>query len=122
MGGDPTGRLPTTVYVLKYDHKHGTDLSVYLNEDDAWVGAGHLMLEWVANLCEGEDYASAEAVLDLLEKGEYGEAASKWPVLAGDTEFIEVEAVKVYPSPPEVTKEDVDSVRKDITPDSDDGG
>jgi len=96
------------------------DLSAYLSEDGAATGAAHLMLEWIGDLCDGQDAPIAEEILQHIEKGEHGEAMAKWSELAGDTEFICIETVKLYPNPPEVTKEDVEGVRKDITPADDD--
>ncbi len=118
MGRDSTGGVPEKVFILKYDHKHGDDLSVYLSKGDAEVGAAHLMLEWVAYLCDGEDSVVAGEILDHIEKGEYVEAMGKWPVLAGDTEYISVEEVNVYPNPPEP---DVEEARHNIAPSGDDG-
>lgn len=121
MGRDAAGSVPEKVFVLKYDHKHGADLNVYPTAKAAEIGAAHLMLEWIAYLCDGEDLAVAGEILDLIEKGENAEAMQLWPKLAGDTEYITVEGVGFYPNPPEVTGEDVEGVREDITPSGDDG-
>ena len=121
MGGDSTRGVPETSYVLKYDHKHGTDLSAYLSEEDAEIGAAHLMLEWISDLCDGEANPTADEILDHIEKGEVGNAIAKWPELASDTESLSIEEVKLYPNPPEVTPEDVEAVREAIAPSGDEG-
>jgi hypothetical protein len=122
MGRDEAGSAPEKVFLLRYDHKHGTDLSAYLTEDDAEVGAAHLMLEWISYLCDGEDSTVADEIVDHIEKGEYVQAMGTWPTLAGDTEFISIEEVKLYPDPPKVDDEDIENVREQIAPAGDDVG
>lgn len=121
MGRDDAGSVPEKVFILKYDHKHGMDLSVYLTEEEAELGAAHLMLEWISYLCDGEDRTVAGEILDHIEKGEYNEAMQLWPVLAGETEFLNIEEAKVYDDQPKVTAEDVADVRKETSRDADDG-
>lgn len=73
------------VFLLKFDHKHGMDITVHRSETGAWVHAINYMrgtaLEW------GEEH-EVEHLSD-------DELWSFWTELSGETEFFSIEEYEV---------------------------
>lgn len=81
------------VYVVTYDHKHGTDVWVCATEAGAWKSCADVSMEWVSDL----DNAKIERkVASLYKKGDYKKCALAY-TLAIDTEFFFIELRRVCP-------------------------
>lgn len=78
------------VYVLTYDHKHGTDISIYSTEELAEKGAGQTMKEWIDELDQEETNSKRQKILSLLEEGAFVKAMNLWTEYSGGNECFEI--------------------------------
>lgn len=119
MGRSPTGCvLSEEVWVLTYDHKHGTDILVYKTEEDAEKGAAQIMAEYLTDIGTPEECLE---FLKYLEDKKYSEARAAWSERTGSTEFINVTAGFLHQ---EVDHPDLQDLKRDLEDqvgDADDG-
>ena len=77
------------VFVLEYSHKHGNDVMVFETEEDAFIGACDIILEWTNS--EEEGYP---AILRQIQEGNFKRAVSLWlDMETGENIFIEERTV-----------------------------
>lgn len=81
------------VFILKHDHKHGTDITVHLSYDGARFYGNHLMREMTATWGEYDEWGAEEAA-QLSDD----ELWSAWTELSGETEFFSIEEHSVRDS------------------------
>ncbi len=86
--------MSSHVYVLRYDHRHGCDVSAYASEDAARKARADIALQYAHEL-EGDD--DAERIRELHARGEYDEAATLYLESHGD-ESLEVHDLEVVGS------------------------
>lgn len=81
-----------TVWMVVYEHRHGTDVELYETEQSAWSAAAALVAEYADELPEEKDRQRVRALLSAEERGEavalYGECHP--------TEFITVEKKQIH--------------------------
>ena len=82
------------VYVVSYDHKHGTDVWVCATEAGAWKSAAEVALEWV---CDLDNDKSERKVMALYKKGDYKKCALFYAEATTYNETFSVELRKVGP-------------------------
>lgn len=61
------------IYVLRYEHRHGTDITAYATEGLARRAAADIALQWAHELPDEDD---AKRIAELCADGEYDEAIS----------------------------------------------
>lgn len=76
------------VFILKYDHKHGTDLSAYTTEASAEEAAADICVQFA-------DKSIAANVSRLFDEGKFAECRDVY-LAEHDNESIEVEVLNVH--------------------------
>jgi hypothetical protein len=72
---------PLHLWIVTYEHKHGTDTYVCASEQDTLQQLGRLLLDWLADNLDVFDAATmpyAQAILTHLEHGDADAALSTW--------------------------------------------
>jgi len=64
-----------TVYVLTYNHKHGTDVSVYRTHDGAIISIFEIVLEY---LSEVEDREKRSAIREAVKQRSLAKVSELW--------------------------------------------
>jgi hypothetical protein len=80
------------IYVLRYDHRHGTDVTAYASEGLARKARADIALQWAHELPNEDD---AQRIAELYADGEYDEAASLY--LEGhQSESLELHDLEIH--------------------------
>jgi len=72
------------VFVLKFDHKHGTDIAVHSSKDGAFASAILYMRSAAAEWGEEVEHLSDDELWRL------------WAELSGETEFFSIDEYEVF--------------------------
>mgnify|MGYP005829867455 CR=1 FL=1 len=85
MPAIPKSKTYETVWLAKWDHKHGEDISIHTTED----GARKQLVTWARGVLEDwqDDSYKNVSDKDLLDN---------WPEITGETEFLFVEDHILY--------------------------
>jgi len=84
----------TEVYVVTYDHKHGSDVWVCATEAGASKSCAEVALEWV---CDLDNEKAEKKVKALYKKGDYKKCALFYAEATTYNETFLVELRKVLP-------------------------
>jgi len=106
MPAIPKTKTSQTVWVAKWDHKHGEDLTLHTTEE----GAGKQCAAWARE--ELESWATPEE-LDFYKNLSDDDLISQWGELTGEHEYFSVEdhmlhSADVWEEVSEKTIKDVD--------------
>ncbi len=82
------------VYLVRYWHKHGDDLSAYATETAAWEAAGGIVAEWYEQELDFYHGSKAE-ISDAVARGEWHTAVQLYNE-AQDRESVEVLNMPVH--------------------------
>jgi hypothetical protein len=89
MPAIPKKETSETVWLAKWDHKHGEDISIHTTEE----GAGKQCATWAREALE--DWAIPEE-LEFYKYLPDDDLIAHWPELTGETEFLFVEDHILY--------------------------
>ena len=89
MPAIPNKKTSETVWLAKWDHKHGEDISIHTTEE----GAGKQCATWAREALE--DWATPEE-FEFYNNLTDDDLIAHWPELTGETEFLFVEDHALY--------------------------
>ena len=89
MPAIPKKKPSQTVWLAKWDHKHGEDISIHTTEE----GAGKQCTTWARQALE--DWATPEE-LEFYSDLTDDDLIAAWPEITGETEFLFVEDHILY--------------------------
>ena len=73
------------VFIMKHDHKHGTDIKVYSSEYKAWFSAVEYMRD------TADEWGAEDEVMSMSDD----ELWRSHPQITGETEFFSIEECEV---------------------------
>ena len=87
MPAIPKKKTSQTVWIAKWEHKHGEDISIHTTEE----GAGKQCATWAREALE--EWATPDEHLELTFYNDLtdDDLIARWPELTGETEFLYVE-------------------------------
>jgi len=87
--------MSRTVHVLTYEHKHGTDVSVYAIEGKALRSAVDIVLNWISDVT---DMTTQRQILQEIVSGDYWEALDAWSTWQNEVS-LEPESLVIEETP-----------------------
>jgi hypothetical protein len=75
------------VFLLRYEHKHGDDYSVYTHYKGAEKAAGRIICQYIKEVEENDK----KELLELLRQEKYLTAMQRWTEVKGETEFLTIQ-------------------------------